>query len=312
MRPFSFSLVFFLFAAANPLFAAHVSRVSKGFFLADGDDGKRWQMGETVCATRLDQAVGCGRVAKVTGGFAWVRVAQLNSRTKAIEVGDSVQRYASRSTASTLESSAYSRGMGGLEFGIHGGIPISNLSGVPSGASSTQGVGYTVSPASSKSGFLGGIEVGRRINRNFSVSTEFNAVSRGTAFTETVPSVSASADATVNLVYFQIPTLVRGELDFGVFHPFLLAGPSFAFAIVKSATFAVTGGTNSGASSGSVDLNSFDIGFYGGAGVALQLAPTWRLNFMTRYYLGLSDVDPAGSGIHNRALEFLTGFSWDI
>ena len=185
-----------------------------------------------------------------------------------------------------------------LNFGIKGGLNISNLSGDLMDDYDHR-VGLTIGAVVDISIPLSpvGVETGVYYSqKGAAFSDEFNI--NGDLF---------NFDGTFKLDYLEVPILAK--VNFGPPGPLglhVVAGPYVSYLLNAEYDESINGGTET--YDVSDDIEPIDIGLTGGLGVDFNLGLT-KLNVQARYSMGMLDVED-GMDYKNRVISVVAGFTF--
>jgi hypothetical protein len=193
---------------------------------------------------------------------------------------------------------------GESEYGFYGGLSSDRPTNIPT---SLGGSISGVSGAATRGAMLG-FERKKELTPFLYFQNEINYVQRGLSLNANVAGTPVSE--TIHTDYLEVPLLLRAQANIGFLHPYLIFGPSVGVAVNRSvgATNGATGESLSIDASSAV--NPFDAGLNGGAGIELKLGDSVGLEVEGRYYYGLTDIDPARSGVFHRGAEMRAGITW--
>ena len=185
---------------------------------------------------------------------------------------------------------------------LHAQIRGSVIAGYVSAKVSESFEGATVTLAS-RSGFAAGIGMSHDVARDVSFDPELLYVQKG--FDQT----SGTDEFKLKLGYIEVPLLFRAMFASGSAHPFITAGPAFAFKVSCSGEES-SGGNGTSADCSNADngaVKSFDFGVMLGAGVTIH-----NVTISARYDLGVANIQPdpqPGESVKNRALMVLVSLA---
>ena len=166
-------------------------------------------------------------------------------------------------------ASAQATTLGEMEYGVKGGINISNLKLESEGTSIT---------GDGRAGFLFGFWVAKDFNPRAGIQVEALFSKKGGEFGEGVLDIE---DASFSLTYIEIPALARVNFPVAPAIVRVLAGPTFAFHVNESIKF---GGEELDADQ--IDLKTFEMGFALGGAVEFK-----KFVVDARYTWGLTDIN---------------------
>ena len=182
----------------------------------------------------------------------------------------------------------------GMYGGIKGGVNIANVGGDDA-----------PDDTSSRTGFQGGLFVGKKVNEEFGFRLEGLYVQKGAKFDADLGG--GPVEVTYKLDYIEFPLLFVYEFPAGDTVGFnLFAGPTFGFNMTADAEV-------DGEDAGEIDdVKSFEFGAAIGAGLAKTMASGKAIGLDVRYSLGATSVVEAEGGedvsVKNRGIGIMAFF----
>lgn len=149
----------------------------------------------------------------------------------------------------------------------------------------------------------GGVRCEVDLGPRLDLLAEPSVVERGALGTASEEGVTVSSN--VVLRYFELPILVRYSFDLGKAHPYLAAGPTFAYLDSARVTTSLEGGSER--ADVTSELSRTDVGFSLGAGLFLTTGSA-RWFAEARYTEGLVNLDRSDeTTVRNQSLSLLAG-----
>jgi hypothetical protein len=167
-----------------------------------------------------------------------------------------------------------------ISFGVEGGMNFANAT-TPSDIS-----------ASSRTGFMGGVNVEVPITSVFSIAPELLYVQRGSSFVD-----SGGNSVTSRFDSLELPFLIKAKFGERL-APYVFAGPVGILNISDSVTGQAAG------QSGSVSYNANTLDLAVDFGVGLDVGPIFG---NLRYSMDLVDIDSTHTDWKNRGIQLLIG-----
>lgn len=184
----------------------------------------------------------------------------------------------------------------GMYAGVKGGVNIANVGGddAPDGSSS-------------RTGFMGGLFVGKHVSENIGFRLEGLYVQKGAKADEEI-TPGNTVEVTSKLDYIEFPilfvyTFPAGEkMDFNLF-----AGPTLGFNMTAKAE------ADGGESADIDNIKSFEFGGAIGAGLEHKMASGKAIGLDVRYSMGATSiVDVSDVSIKNHGVGVMASFSVPI
>ena len=208
------------------------------------------------------------------------------------------------SAVALVALAAQARAAGGMYGGVKAGANFANMSNAEDFiASGTSGASVSTSM---RTGFMGGLFVGKDVNEKMGFRVEGLWVQKGVKADITVPSLG-TASTTTKLDYIEFPILFvynlsnTEKMGFNVF-----AGPTLGFNITAKAEDTDI----------KDNIESFEFGGAIGAGVAKKMAGGKAITLDARYSMGGTGVGkdvPSGvDNPKNRGIGVMVGYQMPL
>jgi len=177
---------------------------------------------------------------------------------------------------SVWAAGAYAAASMPLTFGVQGGANFANISTDPA------------TTPTSRTGMTAGVNLELGLADYIYLQPELMYLQKG----------AVSGTVTTKLDYIELPIMGKAKFDAGMVKPYIMAGPSVAFAVSKTDS---TGATLT-------NIKSLDFGLHFGGGMEIPVADAVSIFANGRYCMGLANIDDtAGSTLKTRGIVILAG-----